>query len=234
MKKFSFILIIFMGIIALSACTSQTGTTDAPLESVESVPEAVDLPLESVNKINNDKTMQTSEDLKSPAEQENLIGQYSQALIKTNHGDIKVRFYGSDSPLTVNNFLNLAKSGFYNGVKFHRIIKDFMIQGGDPLSKEGNPSFWGTGGPGYQFKDEINNHPIVVGSLAMANAGPGTNGSQFFIVTAQATPWLDGKHTNFGEVIEGMDVVKKIEMTETGVNDRPINDVIINNIELLK
>ncbi|MEI6529095.1 MAG: peptidylprolyl isomerase [Candidatus Falkowbacteria bacterium] len=136
--------------------------------------------------------------------------------------------------MTVNNFLNLAQSGFYNGTKFHRIIKDFMIQGGDPLSKESNTAVWGTGGPGYQFKDEFNSHKLVLGSLAMANAGAGTNGSQFFIVTIPETPRLDGKHTNFGQVTAGLDVVKKIEAVETGVNDRPIEPVVVNSIELLK
>ena len=109
-----------------------------------------------------------------------------------------------------------------------------MIQGGDPLSKESDNSVWGTGGPGYQFQDEINSHKLVAGSLAMANAGAGTNGSQFFIVTASATPWLDGHHTNFGEVVSGMDVVKKIEAVATGANDRPLTDIVINSIELLK
>ena len=159
--------------------------------------------------------------------QENLVSQYSQAIMKTSLGDIKIKFYNQDSPVTVNNFLNLSKTGFYNGLKFHRVIKDFMIQGGDPNGT-------GTGGPGYKFQDEFNNHKLVRGSLAMANSGPNTNGSQFFIVTAQSTPWLDGKHTNFGEVIEGMDVVTKIENTKTGANDMPVEDITIKSIELLK
>lgn len=170
----------------------------------------------------------------SPDQQPNLLKDYSQALIKTNYGDIKVKFYATESPMTVNNFLYLAKEGFYNGVKFHRVIKDFMIQGGDPLSKEADKSVWGTGGPEYRFTDEFNNHKLVAGSLAMANAGANTNGSQFFIVTAPETPWLDGHHTNFGEVVAGMDVVKKIEATDTGVNDRPLVDVVISSIELSK
>jgi len=178
--------------------------------------------------VDNNKTML------SPDKQPNLVKEYSQALIKTNYGDIKVKFYGADSPLTVNNFLNLAKAGFYDGIKFHRVIKDFMIQGGDPLSKGTDTSVWGTGGPGYKFADEFNAHKLVAGSLAMANAGPGTNGSQFFIVTAAATPWLDGHHTNFGEVVSGLDVVKKIEAVETGTADRPVKDVIISGVELLK
>jgi len=166
--------------------------------------------------------------------QVDLFAQYSQALIKTNYGDITVKLYGADSSITVNNFLNLAKKDFYNGTKFHRVIKDFMIQGGDPLSQGTDSSVWGTGGPGYKFNDEFNTHKLVAGSLAMANSGSDTNGSQFFIVTAPATSWLDGRHTNFGEVVSGMDVVKKIEAVETGASDRPVKDVVISSIELLK
>jgi len=165
---------------------------------------------------------------------ENLATQYSAAILKTNFGEIKVMFYDQESPVTVNNFLNLARDGFYDGTKFHRVIKDFMIQGGDPLSKDNDPANDGQGGPGYQFQDEINNNKLVKGSLAMANAGPGTNGSQFFIVTASSTPWLDGKHTNFGYVTEGMDTVDKIAAVQTDSNDRPVENVIINNIELVK
>lgn len=164
--------------------------------------------------------------------QENLYTKYKTALIKTNYGDITVEFYGDDSPVTVNNFLNLAKSGFYNNTKFHRVIKDFMIQAGDPNSRDKDISTYGQGGPGYIFMDEINQHKLVRGSLAMANAGPGTNGSQFFIVTKTSTPWLDGKHTNFGQVTSGMAVVDKIENAPVGLNDRPVSDVIIEGIEL--
>jgi len=165
---------------------------------------------------------------------EPLADKFDQAIIKTNYGDIKVSFYKEDSLLTVTNFLNLAKSGFYNGTKFHRVIKDFMIQGGDPLSKDNDPRNDGTGGPGYQFPDEINSYKLVRGSLAMANSGPDTNGSQFFIVTAEATPHLDGKHTNFGYVVEGMDVVDKIEAVDTNTNDHPTKDVIIESVELVR
>ena len=165
---------------------------------------------------------------------ENLAAEYDSAIIKTNFGDITVKFYAQESPITVNNFLNLAKAGFYNGTKFHRVIKDFMIQGGDPLSKDDDPSNDGTGGPGYQFQDEINQHKLVKGSLAMANSGPNTNGSQFFIVTAAATPWLDGKHTNFGYVIKGMEAVEKIQLVEVNANDHPAQDVIVNSVEPVK
>ncbi len=166
--------------------------------------------------------------------QENLLDQYNGAIIKTNQGDITVEFYNNDSPVTVNNFLNLAKQGFYDGTKFHRVIPDFMIQGGDPLSKDNDWSDDGTGGPGYRFGDEFNTHKLVRGSLAMANAGANTNGSQFFIVTAPATPWLDGHHTNFGFVTDGMKVVDKIEAVQVDESDHPLDDMIIESIELIK
>jgi cyclophilin family peptidyl-prolyl cis-trans isomerase len=149
------------------------------------------------------------------------------AVFNTNLGSFKIKLYAKETPLTVNNFVYLAKNKFYDGLIFHRIIKDFMIQGGDPV---GN----GTGGPGYRFPDEKSNNKIVKGSLAMANSGPNTNGSQFFIVTAEATPWLDGKHTNFGEVVEGLDVVEKIGVVKTGPNDKPIETVLINTIEIIE
>jgi len=173
-------------------------------------------------------------DMTKPENFSDLVSIYSKAKIKTNLGTIEVKFYNSDSPKTVNNFMNLAQTGFYNGVKFHRIIKDFMIQTGDPLTKEDNTMLYGTGGPGYTFADEINNHKLVAGSFAMANAGKNTNGSQFFIVTAEATPWLDGAHTNFGQVVSGMDVVKKIEAADTNARDLPLSDIVILEIELLK
>jgi len=163
---------------------------------------------------------------------EPLIEQYNSAIIKTNFGDIKVNFYVQEAPVTVNAFLNLAKKGFYDGTKFHRVIKDFMVQGGDPASKDDDWSDDGQGGPGYQFQDEINSHKLVRGSLAMANSGPNTNGSQFFILTTESMPSLDGKHTNFGYVTAGMEVVDKIEAVETNENNHPTEDVIINNIEL--
>lgn len=183
------------------------------------------------------ETKKTNNNMINTADQtkfEDLVSQYSKAILKTNQGDITVEFYGKDSPKTVNNFLNLAKLGFYDGSKFHRVIKDFMIQGGDPNSKDNDWSNDGIGGPGYKFNDEFNAHQLVAGSLAMANAGPNTNGSQFFIVTAASTPWLDGRHTNFGQVTEGMDVVKKIEATATNPNDHPLEDMTIESIELVK
>ena len=149
----------------------------------------------------------------------------STATLQTTEGTIGIQLFDEDAPKTVANFKKLASDGFYDGVIFHRVIKDFMIQGGDPTGT-------GTGGPGYQFEDEINDHMIVRGTLAMANAGPNTNGSQFFIVTAPATPWLDGKHTVFGCVTEGMDVVDKIESAKTDHRDKPKDDIKIESIEL--
>jgi len=149
------------------------------------------------------------------------------AVFNTNLGTFKIKLYAKETPLTVNNFVYLAKNKFYDGLIFHRIIKDFMIQGGDPV---GN----GTGGPGYRFPDEKSNNKIVKGSIAMANSGPNTNGSQFFIVTAQETPWLDGKHTNFGEVTEGLEIVEKIGTVKTGANDKPVEAVLINTIEIIE
>ncbi len=181
---------------------------------------------------NNQENMQTQN--QDQVQLEPLSDQYSQAIIKTNFGDIKVAFYADKSPITVNNFLNLAKKGFYDKTKFHRVIPDFMIQGGDPNSKDDDWSNDGQGGPGYQFQDEINEHKLVKGSLAMANSGVNTNGSQFFIVTAEATSWLDGKHTNFGYVVEGMEVVDKIEAVKVNENDHPTEDVIVESIELLE
>jgi len=149
----------------------------------------------------------------------------SEATLQTNAGPITVRFFDDDAPKTVDNFRKLAGDGFYDGLIFHRVIPDFMVQGGCP---EGT----GTGGPGYTFEDEINDHKIVRGALAMANAGPNTNGSQFFIVTTDAAPWLDGKHTVFGEVTDGMDAVDAIEKTETGPGDRPTAPQVIERVEL--
>jgi cyclophilin family peptidyl-prolyl cis-trans isomerase len=149
----------------------------------------------------------------------------STATMHTSHGAIVLELFDDDAPKTVENFRKLASDGFYDGVIFHRVIPDFMIQGGDPQGT-------GTGGPGYTFEDEINQHKIVRGTLAMANAGPNTNGSQFFIVTADATPWLDGKHTAFGQVTDGMDAVDAIEGVETGANDRPLEPPTIEKIDL--
>jgi cyclophilin family peptidyl-prolyl cis-trans isomerase len=149
----------------------------------------------------------------------------SSATLHTNQGDIAVELFDDDAPKTVDNFTSLARKGFYDGVIFHRVIPDFMIQGGDPTGT-------GSGGPGYTFEDEFNDHPVARGALAMANAGPNTNGSQFFIVTAEACPWLDGKHTVFGRVTGGMDVVDAISGLDTDGRDRPSQDVVIESVDL--
>jgi peptidyl-prolyl cis-trans isomerase B (cyclophilin B) len=147
------------------------------------------------------------------------------ATLQTNHGAIELELYPDDAPKTVDNFVKLARDGFYDGVIFHRVIPDFMIQGGDPT---GN----GSGGPGYSFEDEFNEHKVERGALAMANAGPNTNGSQFFIVTTEAAPWLDGKHTVFGRVTSGMDVVDKISELPRDARDKPDEDVVIESVSV--
>jgi peptidyl-prolyl cis-trans isomerase B (cyclophilin B) len=148
-----------------------------------------------------------------------------QAVIQTNHGPIHVELFADDAPKTVENFVKLANDGFYDKVIFHRVIPDFMIQGGDPTGT-------GMGGPGYSFDDEFNEHKVARGALAMANAGPNTNGSQFFIVTTEAAPWLDGKHTVFGRVTDGMDVVDNIAELPRDSHDKPHEDVVIETVSV--
>lgn len=156
------------------------------------------------------------------------------AVMQTNFGEIKIELFSSDAPKTVENFIKLAENGFYDETKFHRVIKGFMIQGGDPLSKDDSlKDKWGTGGPEYTFADEIhsNNHNVI-GTISMANAGPNTNGSQFFINT-ENNNFLDTKHTVFGKVIEGIDIVGKIEEVATEGPNRPIDDVIVESIRII-
>jgi cyclophilin family peptidyl-prolyl cis-trans isomerase len=148
-----------------------------------------------------------------------------QATISTNHGPIQLELYPDDAPKTVDNFVKLANDGFYDRVIFHRVIPDFMIQGGDPTGT-------GSGGPGYTFEDEFNDHKVERGALAMANAGPNTNGSQFFIVTTESAPWLDGKHTVFGKVTDGMEVVDEISEVPRDARDRPNDDVVIEGVSV--
>jgi cyclophilin family peptidyl-prolyl cis-trans isomerase len=147
------------------------------------------------------------------------------ATLHTSEGTIEIELFPEDAPKTVENFTRLAGDGFYDGLVFHRVIPDFMIQGGCPLGT-------GTGGPGYQFEDEPNDHPVVRGSLAMANAGPNTNGSQFFIVTTAAAPWLDGKHTVFGQVVAGQDVADRISLVDRDSRDRPTTPVTLDRVEI--
>jgi len=149
----------------------------------------------------------------------------STAKLHTSHGTIEIEFFDDDAPKTVDNFRKLAADKFYDGLAFHRVIPDFMIQGGCPQGT-------GTGGPGYTFEDEFNQHKVVRGALAMANAGPNTNGSQFFIVTTTAAPWLDGKHTVFGQVTKGMDAVDALEALPTDARDMPEEPALIESVEL--
>jgi peptidyl-prolyl cis-trans isomerase B (cyclophilin B) len=149
----------------------------------------------------------------------------SEATLHTNHGPIRIELFDEDAPKTVGNFRKLSGDGFYDGLVFHRVIRGFMIQGGCPQGT-------GTGGPGYTFEDEINDHQVVRGALAMANSGPNTNGSQFFVVTTDAAPWLDGKHTVFGHVVDGMEAVDAIESQPTDPRDRPVQDCVIERVEL--
>jgi cyclophilin family peptidyl-prolyl cis-trans isomerase len=148
------------------------------------------------------------------------------ATLHTSEGSIEIELFPEDAPKTVENFTKLAGEGFYDGLVFHRVIPDFMIQGGCPQGT-------GTGGPGYQFEDEFNDHRVERGALAMANAGPNTNGSQFFIVTTDAAPWLDGKHTVFGKVTSGQDVAERISTVPTASGDRPLTPVTIERVTLL-
>jgi cyclophilin family peptidyl-prolyl cis-trans isomerase len=149
----------------------------------------------------------------------------SAATMTTSEGTMELELFDADAPKTVENFTKLARDGFYDGLVFHRVIPDFMIQGGCPRGD-------GTGGPGYSFEDEFNDRPVARGYLAMANSGPDTNGSQFFIVTTDEAPWLDGKHTVFGQVTSGMDVVERIGTTQTDARDRPVDPIGIQTIEL--
>ena len=147
------------------------------------------------------------------------------ATLHTNHGDIVLELFDEDAPKTVDNFVSLSRDGYYDGLVFHRVIPDFMIQGGCPRDD-------GTGGPGYEFEDEPNSHRIVRGAIAMANRGPNTNGSQFFIVTAAECSWLDGKHTVFGRVVSRLDVADEISAVDRDQRDRPRTPVTLDRVEL--
>ena len=251
MKKISMIFGVMALALMLSACGTQSssnnltgtdsnGSTDNT--SVETPVTPVVNEATSATQLEQVATTTaatTAEDLtRVVSGQKDLLKEYTQATIKTSEGDITVKFY-PEAPLTVNNFLNLAQKGFYNGTKFHRIIKDFMIQGGDPLTKNSDASVYGTGGPGYEFKNEDSGHKLVAGNIAMANAGMNTNGSQFFIVTAASTPSLDGGYTNFGEVVSGMDVVRKIENSQVtqspnGEMSVPVDYVTVKSVQIIK
>ncbi len=236
MKKTFLLFSLLLLLGGCSASNSNPAVLESEIDNSTDETKALDsasgkqMPAENIDKLNNNQMAENN-----TSASKDLTKEYNFAILKTNLGDIKLAFYADASPLTVNNFLTLAESGFYDNTRFHRVIKDFMIQGGDPKSKDiAQKSMWGTGDPGYKFADEFNDNKLVRGSLAMANSGPNTNGSQFFIVTAEATPWLDGKHTNFGYVAEGLEIVSEIEAGATDGNDRPLADVIIESIELVK
>ncbi len=154
-----------------------------------------------------------------------------QAILRTTKGDITIQFLPTEAPRAVLNFVSLAKKGFYDGTKFHRVIRNFMVQGGDPLTKDANTKVYGRGGPGYTFGDEISNEKMVRGVVAMANSGPNTNGSQFFILEAAEAPWLQGKHTIFAKVIDGMDVVDAIASVQTQ-NLLPVKPIVLEQVIL--
>jgi len=178
------------------------------------------------------KSMSNGEVLASVATKSSTES-FDGAEIITNHGSIAIEFFADKAPNTVANFIRLVQSNFYDNTKFHRVIKDFMIQGGDPLSKDDSlKPRWGTGGPGYKFNDEINDTKMVQGTVAMANSGPNTNGSQFFIITAPSTPWLEGGYTSFAKVVDGMEVAMEISTIRTGANDVPNDPVIIEKVNL--
>jgi cyclophilin family peptidyl-prolyl cis-trans isomerase len=203
-------IFLFIGYMVLKHISS-SNNQDAPIEAEDYSVSTTDY---------------TSTENPTPPEMQLEDGKDYKARIATSKGEILVDLFEDLSPNTVNNFVFLANKGFYDGVIFHRVIKDFMIQGGDPTGT-------GTGGPGYNFDDEINDQKLIRGSLAMANSGANTNGSQFFVVTAEETPWLDGKHTNFGQVLEGMAVVDAIEGVAVDERDKPLEDVVIESVDVL-
>jgi cyclophilin family peptidyl-prolyl cis-trans isomerase len=222
MKKYIPILVVVV-ILVLGVLFLKAGSSKQTQEK-EIAPQDLSIPVSSATIT----PMTTPSNIVPVAEKVNVT-------LKTNMGDIALELDGIAAPITVGNFVGLAQKGFYDGTTFHRVIPDFMIQGGDPNSKDQTKKYThGTGGPGYQFADEINSNKIVRGTIAMANAGPNTNGSQFFIVTAPSTPYLDGKHTYFGKVISGMDVVDKISLVQRDENDNPLSPVTINQVVIEK
>jgi cyclophilin family peptidyl-prolyl cis-trans isomerase len=244
MKKIISVAGLFLAVMLFAGCAENNGTAeksglaggllDTPKKAREDVSKSVEQENAKLNNSLNEENNMSTNAPKAPVVNQELIKKYPFAIIKTSLGDIKVKFYGTDAPLTVTNFLQLAEAKFYDNVKFHRVIKGFMIQTGDPLSKnEAMKSRWGTGDPGYKFKDELSGkEKYPQGTLAMANSGPNTNGSQFFIVTASPEAPLPPSYTVFGEVVSGMDIALKIENVKTTTPDRPVEDVAIKSIEL--
>lgn len=243
-KKILFFSSLVFLIVILAGCNGigeAKKTVEQPIEGASNyAPQMVDLKQKAQNDVNNAVNQENANINntlnENDMENEDLAKKYSMAVLKTSLGDIKVKFDPANAPNTVNNFLKLASQKFYDGTKFHRVIKGFMIQGGDPLSKdESQKDMWGTGGPGYKFADELKGtEKYPQGTLAMANSGPNTNGSQFFIVTASPSAPLPPSYTVFGTVVSGMDVALKIENVKTGANDRPVEDVVLTDVELLE
>ncbi|MFA7208708.1 MAG: peptidylprolyl isomerase [Parcubacteria group bacterium] len=245
------IILLSLGVLVLTGCSQEEvrqNTVDNPvLNPAANTKEMLDLKnqaqkniQDSVNKGNEKLNNALNENGMNDAQNalgdnSALVKQYAFATVKTSLGDIKVKLNSDKTPVTAGNFLKLSKAGFYDGTKFHRVIKGFMIQGGDPNSKGTNKATWGTGGPNYRFDDELTGQEkYPQGTLAMANAGPDTNGSQFFIVTASPEAPLPPSYTVFGSVVSGLDTALKIENVKTGANDRPVEDVVIKSIEPLE
>jgi peptidyl-prolyl cis-trans isomerase B (cyclophilin B) len=234
--KVKLIIILMAGALALSGCANNN-TINVNLQPVSpAADQAANTAAPSPNQSNqNQMSIATTTSFVPGTADQKLLAEYDGAILHTNFGDIEVKFYNGEAPITVTNFLHLAQSGFYNSTKFHRVIPDFMIQGGDPNSKDDDWSNDGTGGPGYQFNDEPNKEKLLYGSMAMANSGPNTNGSQFFIVTkTDGTAWLDGSYNNFGHVVKGMDVALKIVDLPRNGQDHPTTDAIIKSVTLVK
>ena len=237
MKKTAVLIMSIFLITVLSACSQKKDTIPNPISDPGGhISGMVDLNKKAGEDIQN-AVNKENEKLTNALNENNMNEQKTQfALIKTSLGDIKVELSFDSAPKTAKNFSDLAKKGFYDGTKFHRVIKGFMIQGGDPLSKDDSQkSMWGTGGPGYKFKDELTGkEKYLQGTLAMANSGPNINGSQFFIVTAIPGAQLPPSYTVFGKVVSGIDIALKIENVKTAPNDQPIDDVVVYNMELLE
>jgi cyclophilin family peptidyl-prolyl cis-trans isomerase len=249
MHKKRLLLVVIIPVLAMLAGCANSGEVKKevtqPIEDAANyVPQMVDInkkAQEDINNLVNKENNRLQNTLKEGDlnEDNNLSKKYMYAMLKTSLGDIKVKFDPANAPNTVNNFLKLANEKFYDGTKFHRVIKGFMIQGGDPLSKdESKKDLWGTGGPGYKFNDELKGtEKYPQGTLAMANSGANTNGSQFFIVTASPSAPLPPNYTVFGQVVSGIDVALKIENVQTvlpGQIDRPVDDVVLKSVELLE
>jgi len=239
MRKISKIILIASAMIIFSACSQNKNTDTIPSPISDpggNISAMVDVNNNAHQNIQNAVDMENNK-INNALNEANMNEQKNQfATIKTNLGEIKLELYFNSASKTAKNFTDLAEKGFYNGTKFHRVIKNFMIQGGDPLSKdESQKSFWGTGGPGYKFNDELTGQEkYPQGTLAMANSGPNTNGSQFFIVTANPAAQLTPDYTVFGKVISGLDIALKIEKVKTDSRDCPIENVVIESVSVLE